>query len=827
MSLFDCLADAMDEGSADKERGKRAQEMWKERADQYERQGHPRHVAEVFAGEDVKAAFKKEAGDVRNRALGVMASVRRTNLEASSATNLKKLATKKLDQMELERRSLIRRVHGQIGQFLTDHTPTITGKVQKPAQFANILRELHGKSTGDETARIFAEAINNAREDMRLRLNSLGHNIGKLENRGLRHNHNRLKVTRAGFNKWFSDIDGKIDWTRIEDSLTGKPLQGEGGPMPSLETRQRFLSEVYANIHYGKGSREAVYGRHGGSRALEKERVLHFKTAEDWIDYNKVYGSSSPFNSIIIELEHLAREVAISNHLGPEKAQGMDYLSQAVVTEGRKRGLSAVDARKVEANAIHAQRMLNVLSGGVGPKGIIEQRMASFFSTTRKLFSAAALDRAIIISVPSDLNSARLAAQAVGMNPDNVITTYTNLMAEAVRGGHMTKDDLLRQQWVLDSMANPGVTMDRFDSEWGVQEWAGTLSNAAMRIQGLNAHTDGLRIAFQKGFSAHFASNAHLPLSKIEPVFQDMMREHGITDANWDAFRSQGMFTAPNGATFLNPLYWREAVDMDPKAADDLFLKFQSFVEDFTEKAVPTGSLFVKGAVDPAAHNLSPGTIPYELLKSAGMFKSFVGAFTINQVRMVAMKRGNWNKAAYITDMLATSSLVGAIGLQVNDLLMGRDPQDMTKADFWMRSIIKGGGFGPVGDIIQSGQASFGGGIGSYLAGPIPQIAQDVYALTIKNAVQLASGEDTNFAAEFAKFGKQYTPMGQTPLAAGGAAIDRLFWDQLQLILDPDSADALVEASQKRDNRNGGGTFWIPGQAIPSRGPNLANAVGQ
>ncbi len=48
MSLFDCLQRAMDdeEIAASRVRGERAQKMWTDLADKYERDGHPRHSAE-------------------------------------------------------------------------------------------------------------------------------------------------------------------------------------------------------------------------------------------------------------------------------------------------------------------------------------------------------------------------------------------------------------------------------------------------------------------------------------------------------------------------------------------------------------------------------------------------------------------------------------------------------------------------------------------------------------------------------------------------------------------------------------------------------------
>ena len=59
MSMFDCIQRAMDDTGedgvkADRARGERAQAMWREMADAYERQGHPRQTAEQLAAEDLR-----------------------------------------------------------------------------------------------------------------------------------------------------------------------------------------------------------------------------------------------------------------------------------------------------------------------------------------------------------------------------------------------------------------------------------------------------------------------------------------------------------------------------------------------------------------------------------------------------------------------------------------------------------------------------------------------------------------------------------------------------------------------------------------------------
>lgn len=829
MNFQECMQGHMDAGSVEAEQGRRAQGLWRELADDYERMGHTRDAAEQMAGEDVAAALKREAGQKRNRYLATIVVRRGLEQSAKVASNkdLRTLTTRAVDALDFEQRALVHQAHGRVSEYLKDHHPDLLGRITKPGQAQNVLRELMGEHTGDERATLLAQAIENNREIQRLQYNEFGGNMGKLEARGVRHVHDRMRVTQAKFDRWFADTKGKLDWSRIEDVRTGKPFQPDGAAPPAEDVQRRFLQDVYDNIAYGKGTRDAVYGRPRTSGlSIENQRVLHFRSADDWVSYNKAYGMGSPFDAITAEIDHMARNIAQMRRFGPDPLSGVDYLGQLAQKEVRERRLEDL-VLIAKGDAYHAMHMMKVLLPGPGPESPVQQKAATFFSTTRKLISSMFLDRAVISSL-SDHNSMRLAARAIDLNPGGVFATYARLLADAAKGGGELTEDLRRQGWIAETMANPGSTMDRYMSEWHVAEWASVLSNTSMRIQGLAAHTDNLKMAFQHGIAGEMADQAHLPMDQIKSGLAEQMQAHGITPADWDTFRDAGgIYRAPNGAQFLSPSWWHAAVDLEDKVKDDLFLKFQSFMEAWTERAVPTHSAYGMGFIDPKAWGLPPGSVPYELIKSGGMFKSFVAAYVTNQIRMISAQKGPLAKGLYALDLLASSTLIGALTLQINDVLMGRDPQDMTQPGFWARSVFRGGGLGPVGDIISAGQSSWGGGIGSYLGGPIPQAAEDAYDLLIKTSVQEAlnlldpaNAKPTNFAKTLSRLGKRYTPMGQTPLLAGGAAMDRLFWDQLQMYMDPDSVNALISAAQRRKTDYGQGMWWPDASAVPVRAPS-------
>lgn len=826
MSFFDCVRDALDEidDPVKRENARRwaeyAQQTWKDQADTYERQGWSRHNAEAKAGEDAKAAFKKRQGEERHVFLANVKSMRKMQQGVSTSQNLAKHQTQSIEQLDYKARSLVRRFNGRLSSFLKEHHRDLAGRITKPAQMNNIVKELHGEPSGDDAAKALADGIRDALEDMRLMFNEAGGIIGKLENHGLPHSHSRRAITKSGFDKWFADIGPKMDWKRIENYSTGKPFQTETGDAPSLDMQQRFLRDIYDNLAYGKGSREAVYGRPQGS-ALYKRRAearhLHFKGSDDWVEYNKKYGTGDPYKSLMGHVHKMARDIAAMREFGANPPMGVDYQQQLAVKRAREEGL---DPDKVADNGTFAARMFKVESGGGQAETLWQDYVSTFMSSARHVMTSAFLDRAIVASI-SDLNTMRLAAEQIGLNPANTLSRHTKMMFDS-----MTKDDALRAGWVADTLADPGVALARFQSEVPPSEVAERLSSASMRVQGLSGWTDAGKMAFQMEMAGYMAGFAGKPLSDVPAPLQRELRKVGLTDDQWLKFTNPDhLFKAGNGATFASPFYWREATDIPAAEAEDIMAKIGAVLEEQTEYAVPTQSLLARGTLDPAAYDIPPGTLPYEILKSGLMFKSFAMTFTVNQYRRIAAQPTVGGKVGYAANLVGGATILGAVALQLGELIKGNDPADMSDPMFMARAALKGGGFAVIGDIVNTGQASWGGGFASYVAGPVPQAMQDVWDLTVKNAWQFAMGQNTNLAKELTDAIKRYTPMAQTP--AIGPAFDRLVADQILKFLDPEAYKEFQRKAKNQEKYNGSGSYWMPGSPMPSRAPDLGAALGQ
>lgn len=859
MSFFDCVNDAIDEGSLDRDRGHRAQGMWKERVKKYEAEGYTTDKANALAAEDVIAYFDREAAMSRHANIASMANQMRQSKAVEALTDdlLARDAVQAVEIMEYRTRGLKRRFDDKIGAYLKQNHRDIWGRNKDPINQMNVVKEMRGESTGDNVAYAYAQAVHHALEDMRLQANAAGASIRKLENY-YPQGHDRTTIIKAGidryaaargmgktrakmtlwkepnrqqlfqnsFDQWFDDIAEDMDWTKIEDRQTGQMMQAENGTPPTLEDQQRVLRAVFDSIVYGDAVKEGVQGS-ALYKALSQERILHFKTTDGFVKYNKKYGSGDPHKTLISHVHLMAKDIVAMRDFGPNPNMGIQFRGRKLAEEAKKRGM---DPSSVEANVAHAERMMRVHRGPAMPSGYFQTLSANFFSTTRQALTSAFLDRAVIASI-SDLNSAKVASQAIGGSRDGPFQTYIRSIANMAKEGSLTTDEMRQWHWIADTMADPGVQVARFNSEMPAAEWVERLSSGVMRAQGLSQHTDAGRFAMHQAVSGQFAQNIGKSLNDMDPGLLAIMREHGITDEEWAKFSNgQGVFEAENGAKFLNPLYWREATDLPAKEADDLFLKFQGVAEDVIEVGVPTQSLYMRGWIDPVAWEMTPGSPLFEVAKSGGMFKSFVMAFTYNQYRSVRRMPAESNPWLWAAESVAGATIMGATALQITELLKGNDPLSMDNAGFWGEAALKGGGFAIVGDLIAQGETNWGGGFGSYVAGPIPQAIDDAWDLTVGNLIELGAavmtGEDVNtkFPKELKRAFDRYTPAKDLPMF--GIAFDRLVADQIYSALDPEGRDALLSKAQKRENRDGNGSFWMPGSPLPDRSPDLTGLIG-
>ena len=149
------------------------------------------------------------------------------------------------------------------------------------------------------------------------------------------------------------------------------------------------------------------------------------------------------------------------------------------------------------------------------------------------------------------------------------------------------------------------------------------------------------------------------------------------------------------------------------------------------------------------------------------------------------------DQASYAAGIFVATTIFGAISLQVQNLLNGKDLQDMevslqNKA-FWMQAFTKGGGLGFLGDWIVNGlseDARYGAMSGlTNFAGPVVGTVVDASDLLTSMAGSAIYDKETKPGARAVRLVRSHTPF--VNLWYTSAVIDRAFMNEVQDYLSP------------------------------------------
>jgi len=185
-------------------------------------------------------------------------------------------------------------------------------------------------------------------------------------------------------------------------------------------------------------------------------------------------------------------------------------------------------------------------------------------------------------------------------------------------------------------------------------------------------------------------------------------------------------------------------------------------------------------------------------------------------------------RATYIATLMASTTLLGAMAMQVKEVVAGRDPRNLNPFEGehggknWLKAWLQGGSLGIYGDFLFSESTQHGQSAVASFLGPVVGLGEDVFKLTQGNIMQAAAGKDTDFGAELLKLVQGNTPGGNIWYTK--AVLDHLILHRLQEHFSP----GYLRRMKRRAQREFGQKYWWePGDVTPDRAPDVAAAVGE
>lgn len=710
--------------------------------------------------------------------------------------------------VESHSEAITKKLIGMAADLIDPYQSTVAGLRQDTESVWNVVDELYGRDTGDQAAKAAAKGWDAAAKYAVARVKREGRVISVLDDWRLPQFWDSSRMREFTQGEFLSDV------MREYDAGTLRVMDKAGDGEAPRAAVPGIIQNAYDDIRLGRGS-----GAGGGfSNQL---RVFRFDDPEAYKRMMKKYGMGEGglYRTLTGHLASMAREIAFVEVLGPTYERTFAGLMEAArrddaerfmpkiaegMTRTRKQAAKAgasvqrlAPTRPISSPAA-LQRTYDYLSGKLG---VVESdMMAGFFGALRNIQTASRLGSAIISAVPGDSVTAVLAAQHSGIPASAVIGRVVRDLTANRQGA----EALARQINVASSaVLDAALGAKRFEDQIVGEGITGRLAEAVIRAQGLQAWTEGLKRAWSIEFMGMVAREAGRKFEEISPEFRSFLQRYGFSPPEWDRLRASPQLEV-EGARFFD----MGAVE-DQRLADRLM----SAVLDERQFAVIEPNARVKQLTTGGARR---GTWWGEVARSTAMFKSFSMSIMMTHL-MRGMTQGPWTNRAYrLTGLLTLSTLAGAMTAQMGSILSGKDPQSMSDPRFWTQATIRGGGLGIYGDLAYSANTRGNQGIYELGAGP-------VFGALIDAGTQLAGGQKIT-GKSVAQTIKGWMP-GST-LWFSKLATDRLFFDHIQQLFDPDYRKSF-DRYEKRLKREFGQEFWWrPGTSAPQRGPDLARAGG-
>lgn len=712
-----------------------------------------------------------------------------------------------------------------IGKLVAD--PDFSEMVTSKDGSEAIVRELFGESTDNAAAKRIAKTFAEESEAARQRFNRGGGDVGYLETWAVPQHHSQLRVAKAGPEKWTDDILPLLNRQQYQSDL--------GRPMSEAELREflRHAQESIATDGANKVTPGQPSGRGMRANAGSASRVLHFKDADSFLKYQEMYGEK-PLHQIMVDhFSSIGKNIAMVEALGPNSDHTVRLALDTLATEAKLTDPTRLG--KVDKEVARTMNLYNEMAGKQLP--VASLRMAATFDAIRSWMAGSKLGSAFLTSFTDESTMAATAnanhmsymdvfrRELSALNPTNQAEKRVAMRAglalnTVLQDLNRFAQDELRYDYIGDGALDKATARASKASK--------AAAHTVMKLSGLPLITEARKRAFGTVMmdSLGTLSREVDSLAKLDPSDAAMLKTKGVNETHWSVWRladAEDWGGGHDRVLTAESIYAipdeKLAALGDPRALrEDAAKKLMAHVLEEVDMAV------IEPGVRERAWliNQQRGTLSGELVRSMMLFKTFPFAMLTRHWNRV-MNGEAGSRVAYVAAVAGMSTIIGGMVTQVNELLLGRDPLDMTDPRFAARAFLKGGAVGILGDFLYSDTTSHGSnGPAEILAGPLVGTFAEFDRLTRGNVIEAAQGKKTHFGAEAVRFFAGNLPGANLWYAKG--VINHLLLHNIQEMLSP----GYLSDMRTRARREFGQRFyWEPGESVPDRLPELSAAGGR
>ncbi|MDF7671163.1 hypothetical protein PT276_08165 [Orbaceae bacterium ESL0721] len=690
-----------------------------------------------------------------------------------------------------------------IGQMLTafDHSKVL-GLFEDEKGVKDLVREMYGEHTGNEKAKLGAQQWLEQTELLRKAFNRAGGDIGKLDNWALPQEHSQVKISRAGEEQWINDLLPKLD--------REKYVKPDGTLMSDAEVKT-FLTEAYETVSTGGVNKIKSVGRKVSSMVANRRnesRQIFFKNADSFLDYHAKYGDRGIFDIMMGHIDGVSRDLANIEIFGPNP--NLMFHSLLESAKGTAIKQDRVNATKTDKLAEKTSDLYDFVAGNYKPA--VSSRFATGMDSLRSLMTASKLGSAAITAL-TDQGTMMLMARTNGLPMGG---TYKAMMASL---NPLNRGDRHRAQRNGLALESTLASLNR----WGIDNmntnWTSKAATSVLRLSGLmkisDAAKEGYATSMMSSIGHLVATNTDFAtLTKTSKFDAELIKRHGADKTDFAVWKQAELDEWSGVKNILTP----ESIMRIPNEkiahlGNPERIKFEAarkligMLSEEADMAVVTPG--TRDRVRLGA-SLPRGTIGGEIVRSITQFKAFPIAMVARMWARGSSLPTGLQKSYFGGALLLGTTLFGAAALQINNVVSGRKPQDMSEPQFWIEAMLKGGALGVFGDFIFSDKNSFNSTLGEMAMGPLGSGIGQFADLTIGNTRRALQGEDTRFGGDAIRFIKGMT-LGAN-LWYTKAVTDHLLFNQLQEAVSP---GYLERYTNRQQTVRGTEYWWRPDEVIP------------
>lgn len=690
-------------------------------------------------------------------------------------------------ELESTQNNVIGTVMTEMGTFLEAYRPHKAGLQLPTAGLDDIVRAIFGDVRTPE-AKEMADAIVGAMETLRKWANMHGASIPENPNRKLFQTHDAVKVSAVTEDAWVQEHlrEGVLDWDIMR--YAGKKID------PAM--REEILRKVYQGIK-SDGFIRPQTGQHAQpnlANRLNRDRFLYYKSADAYLEMQGKYGAGNFFEQTIGMIDAMAKDISILRMFGPspdsmKELAKRTLLERASQLDQGKLGRNNLNKATRAADLFDAEYKLHARHV---PTADGNAAVAAF-STIRTLAVNALLGSVFIPSVAGDLPNMKMAAKMFNLPEAKVFSSYF----QAIADGKVGREEAVRAGVVFENAISLASSRQRYFTGLDGPHWARRFGDITYRLGLASYHTQIARNSQGKMFMGVLADHAGKTFDELP--FAAALTEQGITPAEWDKFRATPLHNE-RGATFLRHVdMWANAADdADRKTAE----KFGNLLQQYIRIAVPDVSLRARAALGQA---INPNSAMGQLARTVGSLMSFPATIWFEQLGRIAQAPNKWSLMA---QYFAWMTVGGMVMTQAKALVAGKNPYSMSPVndkgdldlDFYARSVVSGGGFGIVGDLVFN---NININNSQYRSGnPTAEYLKSAQKLTFDNLIDYIQGRPVNAGKDALDFARANIPnLWYTKLL-----FDRALGDELMKQTDPSG----YKMKKKYLKEHEEGMWWGP-----------------